>query len=366
MDESRKNQLPIAVFVHLGSNFPEYLRLNLSRHLTLFPEQKIALIVDKELPFVLPKEIHVYQYQVSENDERILELMRRVSDFHFRNGFWKYTFLRLFALGDYHETCPMEPILHIESDVILMPNFPWLDFVRLERLSWLGVSELCDVASLVFSPNSHETNFLLSEIRKYAQIDPTTTDMYSLKIFAKENPTRHSYLPSLTPATTRNDEIFDVEAENQLKKFHGYFDPSALGMWYFGQDPKNKYGVRKRYFIDETYYLDPREAQPFFENGRLFDSLGLNIYSLHIHSKFLPLFGSEWDQALVNELTEVGSASKSQSFSLEAFLGAVKDRKLRQNIWLLVANVPGLNFLRKYSLIEKLKERVKIWLRIKM
>jgi hypothetical protein len=366
MEMTSNNQVPISVFVHLGSCFPEHLHLNLLRHLAIFPGRRVTLILDQELPFSLPRDIHIYRYQVSKSDEVILGMMERVTDFQFRKGFWKYTFLRLFALGAFHETHPHEAVLHIESDVILMPNFPWQNFISLNSLAWIGVNESCDVASLVYSPSSHETSFLLSEIRKYAQDDPTTTDMYSLRTFATNHPSRHSYLPSLTKITTRNQEKFDIEAAQQLRNFQGYFDPLALGMWYFGQDPKNKYGLRRRYFIDSTYDLDPSRSKPFFENGRLFDDLGLNIYSLHIHAKFLPLFGTKWDQALERELVAVRKKSDELSFSISAFIGAISDRKAIHNFWLLFASVPGINYLRKYHLIEEAKNILKRLLRIKM
>jgi len=167
-------------------------------------------------------------------------------------------------------------------------------------------------------------------------------------------------------ATARFPEKFDSEAESQLNNFQGYFDPLALGMWYFGQDPKNWYGFRKRYFIDSTYYLNPSVPKLTFENDKLLDSSGFNIFSLHVHSKFLPLFGPQWQRALAIELLEVSKDSNASSFSIKAFLGAVNDRKLRQNIWLLIAWAPGINYLRRFSLIETLKETLKKFLRIKM
>lgn len=366
MQEAQKTQNLKSVFVHLGATLPEHLRLNLLRHLELFPGQSLTLIVDQDLDKRLPKEIEVYRFEVPKDDEEMLNRMELVSDFYFRSGFWKYTFLRLFALDEFHKTCPLVAILHIESDVILMENFPWQKFKSLNKLAWLGVNNLCDVASLVFSPNSDETNFLMSQIRKIAQDDPNTTDMYSLRQFVVKNPTRHIYLPSLTMENSRIPDKFDSSAMEQLSYFQGYFDPSAIGMWNFGQDPKNRYGIRSRYYIDKSYDLDPSKSKYFYENGRLLDSGGLNLFSLHIHSKYLPLFGHKWQKAIAREIEEARNNSKLVSFSFKAFLGAITDRKPKDNLWLLIANIPGVNFFRRFAVIENAKEFIKKLLKIRM
>ena len=366
MQGAQKKQNLKSVFVHLGGTIPEHLRLNLLRHLVLFPERRLTLIVDQDLDKLLPKEIEIYRYEVPKDDEELLDRMELVSDFYFRSGFWKYTFLRLFALDDFHKTYPLVPILHIESDVILMENFPWEKFESLNKLAWLGVNNLCDVASLVFSPNSYETNFLISEVRKIALNDPNTTDMYSLRQFVLKNPTRHIYLPSLTMQNSRIPEKFDSIAMKQLKYFQGYFDPSAIGMWNFGEDPKNRYGIRNRYYVDMSYDLDPSKSKYFYENGTLLDNDGLNLFSLHIHSKFLPLFGHKWQKAIAREIDEARNNTKLVSFSFKAFLGAITDRKPKDNFWLLIANIPGINFFRRFAFIENAKEYIKKLLKIRM
>jgi hypothetical protein len=355
-----------SVFVHLGVTIPEHLKDNLSRHKALFPKQQLTLIVDRDPLEVLPQGIRIFKYEVEKNDLKILDEMDKVSDFHFRDGFWKYTFLRLFALEKFHETYPDEPILHIESDVILMPNFPWEKFKSLSHLAWLNVNSLCDVASLVFSPNSNETHFFVNELRTIAKEDPATTDMLSMREFVLRNPGRHIYLPSLTERNSRVPDVYDEDAKSQLANFYGYFDPSAIGMWNFGQDPKNLYGFRNRFHLDSSYDLNPSKSDYFFEDSRLFDSNGLNIYSLHVHSKFLPLFSEDWAYHLARELRKARGKRRLTMFSPKAFFGAITDRKLKDNAWLLIANIPGIKYLRKVTFLESLKEKIKDFLKIKM
>jgi len=355
-----------SVFVHLGAALPKHLKDNISRHRKLFPNQKLTLIVDRMPPEDLPQGIQIFTYVAEKNDLKILDEMDKVSDFHFRDGFWKYTFLRLFALEKFHETYPDEPILHIESDVILMPNFPWEKFKSISQLAWLNVNSLCDVASLVFSPNSNETHFFVNELRIIAKEDPSTTDMLSMREFALRNPSHHTYLPSLTERNSRVPDVYDENAKSQIANFQGYFDPSAIGMWNFGQDPKNLYGFRNRFHLDSSYDLNPSKSEYFFEESRLFDSDGLDIYSLHVHSKFLPLFSENWALSLAKELRKAREKRRVTMFNPRAFIGAIKDRKLKDNVWLVFANIPGIKYLRKVTFIEKLKDKIKGILKIKM
>jgi hypothetical protein len=355
-----------SVFVHLGATIPRHLKDNLSRHKALFPMQQLTLIVDRDPLKDLPEGIRIFKYEVEKNDLNILEEMDKVSDFHFRDGFWKYTFLRLFALEKFHKTHPDEPLLHIESDVILMPNFPWEKFKSISQIAWLNVNSLCDVASLVFSPNSNETHFFVNELRKIAKEDPSTTDMLSMREFAIRNPSRHIYLPSLTDRNSRVPDAYDENAKSQIANFQGYFDPSAIGMWNFGQDPKNLYGFRNRFHLNSSYDLDPSKSEYFFEDSRLFDSDGLDIYSLHVHSKFLPLFSVNWAHELDKELRKARGKRRVTMFNLRAFIGAIKDRKLKDNVWLVFASIPGIKYLRKVTFLESLKEKIKDYLKIKM
>ena len=169
----------------------------------------------------------------------------------------------------------------------------------------------------------------------------------------------HEYLPSLTHANTKQQVILGKTEDASLKNFGGIFDPLNLGLWYFGQDPKNSFGLRRRYVGDLSHDLNPVETELKFESGVLSDRSGTTIFSLHIHAKYLPLFGPNWERALQLGLEEARNKQKSVSFSLRALILALKGRKLRQNIWMLAALIPGLNRLRRIRAIESLKNRVK-------
>jgi hypothetical protein len=358
-----KNQasadLPLAVFVHLGPNLPDHLLLNLKRHVELFPNIETVLILDHPMKEQISPEIEIYMFSESKEDSDLFSVMQEHSDFNFRNGFWKYTFLRLFALGDFHKSRPTRTLLHIESDVILLPNFPWEKFVGLKSVAWMRVNDFNDVAALVYLPSAVETGFFVSSIRKYAQDDPKTTDMFSMFRYSTENEMRHSYLPSITADSARNGVIVDERQESLLEHFGGYFDPLALGLWYFGQDPKNSYGLTKRY-IDQTHhdYFAPA-ADLTFADEKLFDAFGIQVFALHVHSKDLALFGATWRGALIKVLTDAKNGQNEVSFNLHSFIDSIKDRSLRAHLWILLARIPGVSILRKFTWVEKVKNYFK-------
>jgi hypothetical protein len=290
--------------------------------------------------------------------------MQKYSDFNFRNGFWKYTLLRLFALGQFQEAKPSRGLLHIESDVILMPNFPWAKFRKLKAVSWMRVNHFNDVAALVYLPNLTETDFFINSIRGYAYEDPKTTDMFAMFKYSSENSSRHIYLPSITSDRVRSGVNFDLHQGEMIKLFGGYFDPLALGLWYFGQDPKNTFGITKRY-IDQTHhdYFAPT-ANLAFENEKLFDVSGVEVFALHVHSKDLALFDSKWREALTKVLEDAKDSLNEKSFNFRKFVASMKDRTLRAHLWILLARLPGASMLRRFSGIEKIKNNLKKFFRI--
>ncbi len=357
-------ELPIAVFIHLGPKLPEHLLFNLRRHTDLFPEIETVLILDHQVKTLLPEKVTIYYFKESVADSELFARMQEHSHFNFRSGFWKYTFLRLFALGQFHKLQPHRGLLHIESDVILMPNFPWEKFDEIKVVSWMRVNNFNDVAALIYTPNATETEFFVEAIRFYAAENPTTTDMFSMSQYSSEHNDRHIYLPSITSERIRSGVDLDPAHVILLELFGGYFDPLALGLWYFGQDPKNTFGRTMRY-IDQTHhdYFAPT-AQLVFENEQLLDASGTKVFALHVHSKDLSLFDLKWRDSLVKVLADARQGRNARSFKFRSFLASIRDRSLRAHFWILIARLPGVALLRKFAWVEKVKNNFKRFFRI--
>ena len=323
-----------AVYVHLGENIPNHLILNLERHLNLFPKVKAVLVVDRSPSVKLDKRIEVFEYKRS---SEIIELFNRASsymDHNFRQGFWIHTFERFFAIEHFHKTNHASKIIHIESDVILMPNFPWDEFNEVKKLAWLNVNDQNDIAALVFLDSLEHTENLSAFLRKTLLMNPMSTDMSALREFAKLNLSAHTYLPSISKENKRaklNQVLLPGEDHTNL--FNGIFDPLALGIWLFGQDPKNNYGIVKRYLDQSHHYVDASKMNISYESGRLFDQKERNIYSLHIHSKNKKLFGPEWEIVLIKMLNEAKERKNSRYIDLSALVFALSERTPAQHLW---------------------------------
>jgi hypothetical protein len=182
--------------------------------------------------------------------------------------------------------------------------------------------------------------------------------------YSSEHNDRHSYLPSITSNRVRSGVSFDANQDTLVELFGGYFDPLALGLWYFGQDPKNTFGRTRRY-IDQTHhdYFAPT-AHLTYENEVLFDVSGTQVFALHVHSKDLSLFDSRWREALVKVLIDAKQGLNARSFNLQSFFASMQDRSLRAHIWILMARLPGVSLLRKVLWVEKVKNNFKKFFRI--
>jgi hypothetical protein len=359
MSDSFQHTLPVAVYVHLGSSIPQHLKLNLIRHKKLFPEQELVLITSHNQFFELPTYVEIFQVDSDNLEVKLFTAMSTKLDFSFRSGFWKYTLQRFFAINEFHKRFPNRSLTHIESDVLLLPNFPWSKMASLDKLAWIKVSSELDVAAIVHSPNSAHTALLADQISQLAYSNPGINDMVALHQSALSLRSNHYYLPSLTVENSSQHSSTGQSEEENLKFFEGVFDPLNYGLWYFGQDPKNSFGIRKRYVGDSSHDLNPNNSGLRIQNGILTDQFGTIIFSLHVHSKYLPLFGDNWESALKSGLDEAAYKQHRYSFSTTALRLALSGRKAREIIWELFAIVPGVKQLRRIPGLESLKSLIK-------
>ncbi len=229
----------------------------------------------------------------------LIELFSRHSySKKFRNGFWQYSALRLFALLDFCQSSDDGSALHIESDVLLMPNFPFADIARQNQLMWFNFNDNRDVASLVWIPSKVQASWMYSELFKIFSQDSTMTDMTALRKLKLIANNRVSYFPSKLNKTNveHGASNFESLAENNhyLPIERGIFDGASIGMWLTGEDPMNHRGMlrRLRHLSDGPIDLRARQFR-VIENCLYLverDSL-LEVYNLHIHSKNRYLFG---------------------------------------------------------------------------
>lgn len=355
-----------AVFVHLGETLPEHLQLNLIRHRKLFPEIQVVLVVDHAPEMDLDDQIEVFFYIPENTTEELFLEAGKHMDHSFRAGFWKHTFNRLFALEFVHSQYPHHRILHIESDVVLMPNFPWDKLRKIEKLSWLNVNNENDIASLVYLDSLDHTKHLSSFLRKTLASNPSATDMSALRSFAIEAPLLHEYLPSVYSQNKRSElGLLIVPGERRESLgLGGYFDPLAFGIWNMGQDPKNNYGLVRRYVDQQHHDIDVRGIHLVYEENALKDQFGNLIYSLHVHSKCKELFGADWEKTLIQLLKEANLKSKPFYFDRNSFFSSIKDRRLREHLWHFMTKNKRIYDLAHSKYFSSLTSNLKRLLRI--
>ena len=157
------NNLEIA-FVQLGPSTAPHLSLNVGRVRENFPSIAINLIIDEAFSpdSFLKRSTNMYIYET--RDEIDILLSQRFTDKSFRENFWRLTLERLIAFLQFHLEYDDVPLLHVESDILLLPSMPMRQISKLEKLSWMRVDDYRDVAAMLFSPSHRHSGWLLSRL----------------------------------------------------------------------------------------------------------------------------------------------------------------------------------------------------------
>lgn len=317
------------VFVQLGNHRALHVKPNVIRLLKLFPGIKVNLIVDNHSikNFKGLKNVQFYLYRPPQKIEMLFNSNQH--DQTFRSGFWRYSLERIFAIGEFHTSRPDVKILHFESDVLALPNFPFTKFEGLNGLAWCTFNESKDVASLLFSPKIEDTQWLVARVEEEMRCNLRATDMTVLSSISKENPEKISILPSIPNLS--NSKLINQKSKihasdyNQLSSgfnvFGGVFDSAPIGMWLLGQDPRNHFGkliIHTTSFIDTgDSFVNPAAVKYRINHkGELIIDDGESYYPvfcLHVHSKELKLFSSNWFKSL-SMYVELTNNKKSIKF----------------------------------------------------
>lgn len=302
------------VFVHLGTAKARHLRPNIERTKRLFPDVPITLIYS-EPKFIREYTnlgINIYQYRQTPDENHILSNLTHNPKF--RENFWRYSIERFYSLEEWHSKNPSEKIIHIESDILIMPNFPFTKFNSLKILGWCSFNETHDVASVVYSPNFSETKWIVEEINQLLISNPSLTDMTGLRQLKLAFPDRSMYLNS----------------ETGIKILGGVLDAAPFGMWLCGRDPRNHGGITRRFMKLPESDIDPSQyAITFNSKTKLMLENNINspvsLFNLHVHSKQRVLFGRRWQMTLRFHIYTSKLRFPRSWFSPSAFLALASD-----------------------------------------
>ncbi len=326
----------IFVIVYLNSPPPEYALQNMRRLNKLFPNSKLVYVTN--ILTVLPTDIDAMIFEVStEKYQPIFET--HSFNKSFRNGFWQSSLLRLIILSEIHALLGGGPILHLEADVLLMPDFPLNRFIKSRKLMWTAFNSEVDVAALLYSPSLEATEFFSLRLREMLALDSALTDMKALARFREQFPDKVALLPSSDSDFTYDD-------------FRCLFDGAIFGMWLLGQDQRNHFGRLVRFKdLQESKYKIAGKTVLYRDRSLRLNTDGessIPLVNLHVHCKDPRIFNID-DKVLKNRVRQSRSRFTFPIFSakifLELLLTAIKMGELKS----FVLHFPVIGRLLKFS-----------------
>ena len=286
--------LPTIVFVHLNSPVPRYLQLNMISTIKKFPDAKVVLIHNNKKTNQIHSNLWKFEYQPGAISLSIENSLNHPKDF--RNNFWFSAIQRFDALRLYIEKSN-EPILHLESDVIISTDFPLEKFIMSEiKIAFPVVAKNRGVASSVFIRDLETAEKLIHFADETSSVNSNTTDMEILAGFFEENQDKAVMLAFGPNSASAYDESFILERVlPAFEIFSGIFDGNDIGVYLFGTDPRNARGVSYLGTSIPGNYAQVNKWDFKFDNLRQFinlefDDTVIPIYSVHATSKQLTLF----------------------------------------------------------------------------
>jgi hypothetical protein len=343
----------------------------LLRHIRVFPSIPLIFISDNDNHLDKAKKLGIdtFRYVATSEIDFIFDDSKH--DQNFRSNFWRTSVERIFALSQFHEENPSGSVLHFESDVMLMPSFPWHEFNKLQNLAWGNTNTLLDCAAIFFSPSDAETKWLCEQLKLRISLDGLSTDMKALREIRELYPKKILLLPSTPPGVSTLSN-FSQEKElpkitNHNEAFGGIFDFMEMGMWLTGENPRNLGGkvVRYRVFYDDNRItFTPGFFR--FQGGKLY--VGGNdqtlLHNLHVHSKNRNLLSVRWVKELRNLVHSSETLSDEIRFSLTGWVGSTSDiyvsvgkRPLIALILVLKANTFGAKLKKIFTRSLKFKSK---------
>jgi hypothetical protein len=153
---------------------------NLEHILALNSRFKIDVITsaDISIPESIKSRVNFFEYSTNPRIESIINNLD--IDKAYRQGFWRYSLERLFALTEHHKRFPKEQLLHIESDVLILETFPFEAFTKINKLAWSIIDDELDVAALLFSPTLENSTWLQAKMVELLSSESNINDMQIL------------------------------------------------------------------------------------------------------------------------------------------------------------------------------------------
>lgn len=325
------------VFVHFGPKLPNYLILNILRTCDFFPNHDVLLLLDRAQDYVIERDnFKIQQIFLHKQYSEIRNQLNHPTDF--RDNFWFSSLARLTAICDFVIESN-QPVLHIESDVLLAKDFPIEKFNELDRpIAYTILGEDSGVASVFWLRSVESAESLKAYIKDSVLADPSTTDMRILGNFQRVNTHVVRTLASFPHETSKLNRPLPLSIIQDFEYTHahftGFFDAADLGQYLFGDDPRNHRGIkylRRELF---TSYLSPKSLNYIYSKDRLFIDLDSTsdgkIFSLHLHSKNAFVFHPSTSVKEIQSAIDDQRLPERHVLVMNVFLKAVWNSILRR------------------------------------
>lgn len=344
------------VYVNLGKAQPAYLSATIERSMALFPQRKHTLILDVSKPIKFGTlQLSQIQNEVNELDSKEI---RRVVDTKFRMGYWNLTLERLFAVLNYQIKNNVKNVLHIETDVILLRDFPFEIIENCTHSHWCDYGNGHDVAAMLHIPDSQEASRLKNQFIEILSENPNLTDM-QLLFQARKSGANARLFPSYPRGECDLSSIPDLDYCGNFPQ-HYIFDGLTYGMYLTGQDPRNNYGKYKigdnSPYLNNATHINPRN---FFwhcdEKGYIYaKSLCCGktaiLKNLHIHSKNIKLFEKNWEMYLRKLIGSITPNNPTKLFRVSAVYQLWVESINNGSMKLFFLNSPPVIMLKRIAL----------------
>ena len=305
------------VLIYLNNQITKYIQQNLKLLSKTFPNRRIVLLSNnKNNRRRVPKYSNISFYFLKNFEQQCSELTDKSNlPRNFRNGFWISTIARFKALEIFMVQEGEHSALHIEADVLLLPNFPFDCKVFEEpKLAFPFVSEYMAAASIFYVGEVSLLTDFNNFIRKSIADEPGITDM---KILANYGSIKQDHVVRLYSG------FGDI-----LNACSDYiFDAATFGMYLTGQDPRNSKGFVRTYFDVNDHAVKPSEIVfSCNEKKEAVVRIGDKNYilaNLHVHSKQSKYFSKNRSGKLIRMAIVDEYKQQKKTFSFEIWSGLV-------------------------------------------
>lgn len=276
----------IVVLVMLNV-FQDYILDNIE-NLLKFNNSNISIITDEKF---------VNKFQTLSPDLKVICVEELIPSYahdiqdsseSFRNGFWKLTTYRFYALLAYMEKYNLTNIVHIENDVLVYKHLNELIFHDKNKILLTMDAEKRCIPGFMFIPNSALLKTCLQHFK------PDLNDMENwAECFLHLKGLTDTLPIFINDKTTPCREIIT----HNFSSYNAIFDAAAIGQYLGGVDPRNISG-NSIGFVNETCvfnyslykFIWKMNANNLKVPYIVIHENEYPIINLHVHSKNLKKF----------------------------------------------------------------------------